>query len=133
MVTSAPTASRGHGRRAQRAARRRLLAQHTPGDACCRCGEPMLDDPADLDADHFGVPLALDPDGEPDALAHGRCNRYAGRVLQLLMGGHVPPRHVDPVLDVVRRQVLGQVEGLDLAAAAAAAAGGPDTRTSREW
>lgn len=122
-----------HGRRSQRQARRRLLCEHKAGDPCCRCGQPMDDDPQDLDADHFVLPLAADPDGVPDALSHSRCNRYAGRVLQALMRGHTVPPHPDPRLEIVRRQVHEQAQWLNLAAMAAASARGPDVRTSRDW
>jgi hypothetical protein len=87
----------------------------------------------DLHADHFEQPHAADPDAIPDALSHGRCNTYAGRVLQLLIGGHVAPPHWDEQLETVRRQVLSQAQGFDLGAMAAAAGRGPTTRQSREW
>ncbi len=122
-----------HGRRRQRRARAELLARFTPGDPCARCGRPMWSVDDDLHADHFEAPLSLDPDAEPDALAHARCNVYAGRVWQLLMGGHTPRPHVDDQLELVRRQVMSQAEGLDLGRAVALAGRGPVIRSSRDW
>jgi hypothetical protein len=87
----------------------------------------------DLHADHFDVPAIADPNAVPDVLSHGRCNVYAGRVLQLAMAGHRVLPHVDEQLELVRRQVLAQVQGYDLAAMAAAAGRGPTIRTSRDW
>jgi hypothetical protein len=123
----------GHGRRLQRRARRRLLADLQPGDACCRCGRPMHPDVDDLHADHFELPLLADPDAVPDALAHARCNVYAGRVLQLVVAGQATHPHPDAQLEAVRLQVLGQCAGFDLRGMAALAGRGPDIRNSREW
>lgn len=87
----------------------------------------------ELHAEHFERPLLVDPDGVPDALAHARCNVYAGRVLQLLASGTVAAPHVDEQLERVRLQVLRQARGFDLQVATVGAAPAPAIRTSREW
>ncbi len=127
--------SAAHGRRRHRRARARLLDEWRPGDRCCRCGDELCPDSEDVHADHFELPLSLDVDALPDALAHPACNVYAGRVLQLLAVGTIALPHVDERLERVRLQVLRQAEGFDLGPLAAAAAAGraPAIRTSRDW
>lgn len=93
-------------------ARRRLHAAFRPGDPCARCGDPMRAG-EDLDADHVGVPLLLDPGALPDALSHARCNRYAGWVLAYLRRGYTPRPHDDPALERVRLAVLGVARRVD--------------------
>ena len=68
--------------------RRELLAKLRDGDPCCRCRKPMYRaKAAELDADHYRRPRALDPDALPDALAHRSCNRRAGARLGLALRG----------------------------------------------
>jgi len=84
-------------------------------------------------ADHFTVALVLNPAALPDALAHPRCNAYAGWLVSRVRTKQSTPPKTDPVLETVRLQVLGQLAqlGQDVVM--------PDpikpivTRTSRAW
>lgn len=101
----------GHGRQRHKRARRRLLAELVDGDPCARCGRPMHHWEA-LEADHRDVPLALDPDGLPDALSHRRCNAAAGAYLAALLNGRTTRPHAEAHMERIRQQVIASVAHL---------------------
>lgn len=74
VTMRATTTQRGYGAEHQ-TARRHALDNHTDGDPCGFCGQPMYRAQR-LDLDHT-TPLALGGDG-PRRLTHAKCNRAAG-------------------------------------------------------
>jgi len=70
---------RGYGAD-HRARRERLLRNHTDGDLCPKCKEPMYKSQG-LDADHSN-PRALQPDSVADQLTHSWCNRAEGQAIR---------------------------------------------------
>ena len=86
-----------------------------------------------LHADHFRIPLVLDTSSVPDALAHQRCNLYAGWLLSRVRTGQSTPPKVDPQLEAVRQQVLTQLAELGHDVVMPEPPKPVVTRTSRQW
>jgi hypothetical protein len=84
-------------------------------------------------ADHFTVALVLDPAALPDALAHPRCNAYAGWLVSRVRTGQSTPPKTDPALEQVRQQVLAQLTELGHDIVMPEPIKPTVTRTSRAW